>query len=285
MRSPLLAALLLLSGAPSDYRASVEGFRRAREVKVAGPNGWMCLSGLVFLKPGVNRLGSAPGSDVRLPGGAPAEVGELDLEGESVRLAVRPGVSVLREGAPIEGGPVAPEVERYDVGTAAFQLIERGGRDAIRVWDNACPARLGFAGLEWYPIHESYRVLGTFHAYPESRSVPIVSILGYTSDFPSPGYVTFTLGGRELRLEPVLEEKDAKELFFLFRDETAGKTTYPAGRFLYTPLPKDGTVVLDFNEAFSPPCAFTAYATCPIPPKQNRLGLPIEAGERGLGHH
>jgi uncharacterized protein (DUF1684 family) len=92
------------------------------------------------------------------------------------------------------------------------------------------------------------------------------------------------LHGQDLRLYPVLEEPGAKELFFIFRDQTSGKETYGAGRFLYSALPREGTVVLDFNKAYNPPCAFTPYATCPLPPKENRLAVRVEAGEKKYGH-
>jgi len=123
-------------------------------------------------------------------------------------------------------------------------------------------------------------VSARFVRWPAPRTIPIPNVLGQVNDLPSPGYVEFTVGGRPLRLEPVLEEPGAEELFFIFRDRTAGKETYPAGRFLYAPMPRDGAVVLDFNKAYSPPCAFTAYATCPLPPPQNRLAVRIEAGEK-----
>jgi len=116
--------------------------------------------------------------------------------------------------------------------------------------------------------------------WPSPRMIPIPNVLGQVNDLPSPGYAEFTVAGRRLRLEPVIEEPGAEELFFIFRDQTAGRETYPAGRFLYAPMPKDGVVVLDFNKAYSPPCAFTAYATCPLPPPQNRLPVRVEAGEK-----
>ena len=129
-------------------------------------------------------------------------------------------------------------------------------------------------------MRDEYRVAARFVPYAPVKQVPIANVLGMVEPLPSPGYAVFRLAGRELRLDPVLEEPGAKELFFIFRDATAGKETYPAGRFLYSAMPKDGQVVLDFNKAYSPPCAFTAFATCPLPPRQNRLDVRIEAGEK-----
>jgi len=158
-------------------------------------------------------------------------------------------------------------------------VIERGGRYGIRLKDRESALLKEFGGLRWFPVREDYRVEARFvpHASPMKIAVP--NILGQVEELPSPGYAAFTIGGREVRLDPVLEEPGATELFFIFRDQTTGKQTYPAGRFLYAPMPKDGRVTLDFNKAYSPPCAFTPYATCPLPPKQNRLSVRIEAGE------
>jgi hypothetical protein len=146
--------------------------------------------------------------------------------------------------------------------------------------DNASARRREFAGLKWYPVSEAHRVVARFVPHASPKTIPIANVLGQEDAQPSPGYVVFRIGDRELRLEPILEDPDAKELFFIFKDATAGRDTYPAGRYLYTALPKDGTVTLDFNKAYSPPCAFTAYATCPLPPPQNRLAVRIEAGEK-----
>jgi uncharacterized protein (DUF1684 family) len=159
-------------------------------------------------------------------------------------------------------------------------VIERGGRFALRVKDPESARRRSFRGLDWFPVRESYRVTARFVPYEPPKAIPIANVLGTVEPMPSPGYVVFSLNGREFHLDPVLEDPAAKELFFIFRDETAGKQTYPAGRFLYADLPKDGRVVLDFNKAYSPPCAFTSFATCPLPPRQNRLDVRIEAGEK-----
>ena len=139
-----------------------------------------------------------------------------------------------------------------------------------------------FHGLEYFPADEAYRITARFVSEP--RKIPILNVLGQTDPEECPGYAAFRLHGRDVRLYPVLEEPDAKELFFIFHDLTSGKETYGAGRFLYSALPRDGKVVLDFNKAYNPPCAFTPYATCPLPPKENRLGVRVEAGEKKYGH-
>ena len=142
--------------------------------------------------------------------------------------------------------------------------------------------RREFHGLEYFPAREEYRVIARF--VPEPRKIPIANIIGQTEPEDSPGYAVFQLHGRQFRLTPVYDDPGSKDLFFMFKDETSGKETYGAGRFLDTDPPKDGRVVLDFNKAYNPPCAFTPYATCPLPPKENRLPVRIEAGEKTYGH-
>jgi uncharacterized protein (DUF1684 family) len=288
-RATVPLALLLALPAP-EYVAKVEQFRREREKTLQADDGWVALAGLFFLKPGSNTFGSAPENDIRLPSGAPARAGVFLLEGETVRVQGEASANLRSHGAPV----TVPQEMKPDtsgvrdvvtLGPLTLQVIKRGGRAAIRLWDNKSASRAAFKGLVWYPVDEAYRVTARFVPYVPPRTIKITSVLGYTQDMPCPGYVTFTLRGHDLRLEPVLEEPGAEELFFMLHDETSGSTTYGAGRFLYTSLPKDGAVILDFNEAYSPPCAFTRFATCPLPPPQNRLPLRIEAGEKAFGHH
>jgi hypothetical protein len=166
-------------------------------------------------------------------------------------------------------------------GDLTFSVIERSGRYGVRLKDNHSRLRAEFHGQHWFPVRESYRVQARFVSYEQPKSMTVPNILGSTYQLPSPGYAVFTLEGRELRLEPVVEDK---ELFFIFRDLTAGKETYGSGRFLYAELPLDEKVELDFNKAENPPCAFTPYATCPLPPKQNILPVRVEAGELAPAH-
>jgi uncharacterized protein (DUF1684 family) len=147
--------------------------------------------------------------------------------------------------------------------------------------DQQSQYRREFRGLQWYPVKPEYRVTARFVPYSPPKTIPVPNIIGGTFPETCPGYAEFELRGEKLRLEPVLSDG---RLFFIFRDETSGKKTYGAGRFLYSDLAKDGIVTLDFNQAYTPPCAFTPYATCPLPPKQNRLPVAIEAGELDYGH-
>lgn len=270
----LMAVLLLLAAAApgAPYRQTIEAWRAEREKKLRAEEGWLAVAGLHWLRKGEQRVGTAAGSDIVLPAGsAPALVGTLVLLGGTVTFRPTDG------GAPRVLKPDSDDV--VQVGRLRLTVIERSGRHGLRVRDPESARRRAFEGLDWYPVDESYRVQARFVPASSKRSIGIPNVLGDVIQMPSPGHVEFTLRGRALRLEPVLED-DAPELFFIFRDSTAGKTTYGAGRFLYADPPKDGVVTLDFNKAYSPPCAFTDFATCPLPPRQNRLPVAIEAGEK-----
>jgi uncharacterized protein (DUF1684 family) len=164
------------------------------------------------------------------------------------------------------------------VGDLSLRVIKRGERYGIRLWDKNSPRRRAFAGLRWFPVRESYRVTARLVPHQGPKEIPIVNILGDVVKMTSPGILLFELGGRAHSLEPVVAE--GGKLFIMFRDLTSGRSTYGAGRFLYADAPVNGQVTLDFNQAINPPCAFTPYATCPLPPRQNHLTVAIEAGER-----
>jgi uncharacterized protein (DUF1684 family) len=283
------AAVLLFASvghaADGGYAAEIQKWRERREARLKADDGWLTVAGLYWLKDGANRFGSAAANEVAFPeGAAPPLAGVLELAGGKVAIRVEPGVVVTAKGVPVKAMQLKPdtsgEPDVLALGRLTFFVIERSGRLGVRLRDPESPQRKAFAGLAWFPVAEPYRIAARFVPAATARTIPVPNILGQTIDMPSPGRAVFSVGGKELGLDAVLEEPDAKELFFIFRDQTAGKETYPAGRFLYSELPKDGTVVLDFNKAYSPPCAFTPHATCPLPPAQNRLGVRIEAGEK-----
>jgi uncharacterized protein (DUF1684 family) len=165
-------------------------------------------------------------------------------------------------------------------GTVRFQVIKRGERYGLRVKDSQSPTRTNFAGLEYFPIEAKYRVEARMEPYKPVKKIPITDVTGMTSDSDSPGALVFTLDGTEYRIDPVLEE-GSTDLFIIFKDQTSRDDTYQAGRYLYAAKPgPDGKTVIDFNKAYNPPCSFTHFATCPLPPEQNRLPIRIEAGEK-----
>ena len=277
--------LALAAAATSPYVGEIEHWRAQREERLKADNGWLTVSGLFWLKDGATTFGSAAGNDIVLPASAPARAGVIQFSGGKASVRVEPGVRILSGDEPVtamdlraDTAPGGPDV--LVLGALSLQVIERGGRYGIRLKDNDSPQRKAFAGTQWYPVSAAYRVTARFVPNAKPKTIAIANVLGQEEQQASPGYAVFTINGQEARLDPNLDEPDAKELFFIFKDPTSGRDTYPAGRYLYTDLPKDGTVTLDFNKAVSPPCAFTAYATCPLPPPQNRLAVRIEAGEK-----
>ena len=253
------------------YQTEIAEWRNQREADLRRDGGWLTVTGLFWLREGANRFGTAAGNEIVLPSG-PAQAGVLELRKGKVTARVGGKESVIR----------ADTDDLVPVGRLRLYVIQRGDRYAIRLKDPDSPYLREFRGLDYFPAREDYRITARFVAEP--RKIPIANIVGQSELDDSPGYAVFQLHGRQFRLYPVLEEPDAKSLFFIFRDETAGKETYGAGRFLDTDLPKDRKVVLDFNKAYNPPCAFTPYATCPLPPKENRITTRVEAGEKKYGH-
>ncbi len=282
----VLACCAAILADDTSYRTTIEQWRAQQETELKADDGWLTVSGLFWLREGINRAGSNSASNITLPRG-PAELGVFELHDSKTTFRAAPGVTVKLNGE--TAGDVMPlksdtegKPDRIQLGTFTMFVIHRGDRYGIRLKDTESESRKEFTGLHWFPVKESYRVVGKFVPYQPPKMITIPNILGETEQDPSPGYVLFTLDGQSLRLDPVMEDH---QLFFIFHDLTSGKGTYPAGRFLYTDLPKNGEVVMDFNQAQNPPCAFTAYATCPLPPKQNRLPVRIEAGELNYGHH
>jgi hypothetical protein len=271
-----------------DYRVGIERWRADREAALKTDDGWLTVAGLFWLRPGLNRAGTDPSTDIVLPqGAAPARLGVFEFDGARVVFQAEPGTGAHQNGVPIgrvEMSVLPPPTE-IQVRDLTMFVIRRGDRYGVRLRDRNNAMRREFRGLRWYPVDPAYRVVATFVAYPEPKTIPVLNVLGDAPGMTSPGYVEFTIGGRAFRLDPVFDGDDTDRLFFIFGDQTNGLDTYPSGRFLYATLPERGQVVLDFNKAENPPCAFTPFATCPLPPKQNRLPLRVTAGELSYGHH
>jgi uncharacterized protein len=292
MRRSLATTLVLLlvtaacAPKPPAWQTEDEAFRVAQEQALRGPDGWLAVSGLFFLKPGVNTVGADPARDVELPpGSAPATVGRLVLAGTAVRFEPAPGVEARLNQAPLRGPvdlrPSAPgmkrRADRIAVGRVQFHLHVSGDRIAIRLRDPESALRRAFTGTQWFPIDTRWRVAGTFLPYPEPRMVQMLTLLGDAESTVSRGEVVFTLEGQIVRL--VAFEEDGR-LWLVFRDATAPRESY-ATRFLYAALPgAEGRTILDFNRAENPPCAYNPFTTCPLPVPQNRMSLAIRAGER-----
>lgn len=296
----MLSILVVAAMTPAAFGAGDEAFQKAeqdwrndRAERLKSPSGWLTLVGLHWLKPGDNVFGSDPECAVPLPAGkAPKRAGVLVLDGKSVRLKPDPDAGLLMNSHPaVERMLVDDTGEKADIvrlDDLSFFVIKRGDRIGVRVKDESSPLLKNFKGVEYFPADPKWRVTGKFQPYTAPKNVEIPTVLGTTETMASPGLVTFTIDGKELQLEPVVEDPDDPSLWFIFKDKTSAKDTYGGGRFLYADMPAaDGTVVVDFNHAYNPPCAFTPYATCPLPPKKNWLPIRVEAGEKAFagGHH
>lgn len=297
-RGAALAALVLIAVActkapePLDpaYAAEVDAWRNQRLERLTADNGWLTLTGLYWLEPGENRFGSAPDGAVVLPDDSVPEIaGMLVVAADGTVVAFgEEGAGVRINGDPLMNTVLATDAQDSpDVITAgriSFYIIDREGRLAARVKDPEAMTRLTFAGIEQFDIDPAFRVEARFEPYDELRQVAIPTVLGQDTSMLAMGVLRFTINGDEQVLEPYVGSPDDESLFLIFRDGTSGTTTYGAGRFLSADAPgEDGTTVLDFNLAYNPPCAFTPYATCPLPPPQNVLDIAIEAGEQYHG--
>ena len=286
-RFPASLAIILVSIgsalAQSEYGKTIETWRSDRETNLKKEGGWLTLAGLFWLKDGVNTVGAGAQFDVRLTDNfKQGKFGEIDFKNGAAKLTVAGGVGATSDGKPVsmidlvsdEGG----KPTEIRVGSQMFYLIRREERFGIRLKDNESQARQAFKGLNWFPVDESYRVRARLEPYPEPKEVKIPNVLGGHFKMKSPGVLRFALQGQEHSLHPVLN--DDGSLFLIFRDASNSSDTYLAGRFLDADKPVDGQTTLDFNKAENPPCAFSPYATCPLPPERNELTIAIKAGEK-----
>jgi uncharacterized protein (DUF1684 family) len=278
-----------------EFRELLE-WRAMRARELAGPDGWLTLVGLDWLKPGRNTIGLAADSDIRLKGHAPEHLGVIEVDGHQLRLLAPEGgfprYLFLNGKAPEEGPLQADDQKPLSLLTTenlSLVVLHRGDRYALRIKDSEAPTRTGFRGLRWYPPEMKYRITARWIPFAPSHTEQIPTVLGTTLDLPAPGLAEFTLDGKTVQLEPVVEDPESKELFFILRDATSHTTTYESGRFLYSGLPdhgldQPGSLVLDFNRLQNPPCAYTPYATCPLAPYVNRMAISIPAGEERYSH-
>ena len=272
------------------YQADIEKFRQQREAKLTSDVGWLTIAGLHFLTRPETTVGAAADNDVVLPAGAPARVGTF-VVGKTGKISVRlePGLSAkLLDGKPFTGGEIktdgAGPPERLVFGDIQVWVHQSGDRPAIRIRDRNNHLRKAFTGMKWYPVNASYKVEGTFVPFEKAQTFEVPNMLGDIDKMESPGHVKFTLNGKEHNMLAITEDEES--FWFIFRDLTSGEETYPAARFLYTGRPgAGGKVTLDFNRAENPPCAFNPYATCPLPPPENRLQVKVEAGEKIYERH
>jgi len=278
----------------SDWQRDLIQWRAHHAAELQTPDGWLALVGLEWLQPGDNSFGSAPDNKIHLPASAPEHLGVLHLAGTTVMIKSPPGG--FPDGLLIDGKPAGPrslptgtdsdkDNPRLRVGSLEMYVIKRGDRYGLRIKDSNSAALTGFHRLNWFEPDSRYRVTARWIPYDPPRSTMLATLIGTHYSQPVPGAAEFTLRGKRYRLEPVIEDPAEAKLFFIIRDTTSKSSTYGACRFLYTGYPdkglkQAGKLLLDFNRLENPPCAYTTFATCALPPSGNRLPIPIPAGEK-----
>ncbi|MEP6880694.1 MAG: DUF1684 domain-containing protein [Dokdonella sp.] len=289
MTSLLIAASvsgtqLISVASDDDYTKEIESWREDRLQRLKSESGWLSLVGLDWLKQGVNKIGSAKDNDIVIAK-APAHLGSIEWKGEKVTIMLASGSGAMIDGKPLASAEMLDDSHEspttISFNSVRFYLIDRaGGKKGLRIKDSDAKSRSGFLGIDNYPIDPSWRVEAKWIAFDPPHTLEIPNVIGTIDKMKVPGKAVFIHDGKSFELLPVLETEDADELFYIIADKTSGKETYGAARFIYSAMPKDGKVVIDFNKAYNPPCAFTPFATCPLAPPENRLGVAVKAGEK-----
>jgi uncharacterized protein (DUF1684 family) len=271
---------------PEDHIAQVQAWRARHEADYR--RDFVTIAGLHVLEPGTHTVGSAPGNDIVLDAAVPGRLGQLIVEGERVQFDAAPGVVVTRKEQPVATPVVLTEPGRRPAEPIAINAVTlaihvTGGQLALRVRDPGGKMARAFAGFAWFTIDPAYRVTGRFIRDAAPRKLPVMNTFNVVDMYDTEGVIEFTLRGETLRLRPFTTRPG--RFYIVFRDASGGVETYEAARFLYADLKDDGTTVLDFNQAYNPPCAFNKYTTCPIPLKENVLPVKILAGEKAYAGH
>jgi uncharacterized protein (DUF1684 family) len=282
----ICALSCLAPGAPSAdsvYRATIGKWRQAYEAGLKSDSGWLTVSGLFWLHEGENTFGSGPLNDMVLPAPAPARAGSFEFHAGHTIVHINPGVVALFRGQRVDSAEMHPDsnADQLVLGDLTLYVHSSGERFTVRLRDKNSRLRKEFTGTRWFPVDESYRVIAKYVPYDKPKQIEIQNVMGDTLPETILGYAAFKLGGKDLQLDA---EVDGTDVSFVFRDLTSGHETYAASRFLDTKIESDGGVVLDFNQAYNPPCAYNPFTTCPLPPPQNRLDVRIEAGEKTYHH-
>jgi uncharacterized protein (DUF1684 family) len=282
---------------PATYKNEIAQWQEQRLTELKSESGWLTLIGLYWLKEGPNTVGmgsdndiliSPPSSAFTLKEKPPPRLGSFVVTNGVVRFETPLARTFFVDEKPISSVEFKNDAEDKPTvmwfGNVNFQIIKRGDRLGLRIKDSMNPDRVNFKGTEFYAPDLKWRIDAQFEPYNPPKPMPITNVLGMESSETSPGAVKFEVDGKEYRLDAITE-KGETHLFMIVSDKTSGKDTYPAGRYLYVDPPdRSGRMIIDFNRAFSPPCAFTKFATCPLPPRQNRLPFAIDAGEKYKRH-
>ncbi len=279
---------------PVEHAVSVQEWAQIRHTKLMEPDGWLSLVALYWLQEGPNTFGSADGSDLRYAGSpdspTPPHIGTFTLDGSTVRFDAAEGVPVTSDGEPVGFAVLTVEPGQDPVelqlGSLLWFLIRRGDRFAIRAKDSRSPVRTEFEGIETFPIVTGWSLPARFEWHDPPDTIQVPNILGTLNDTPIPGTVHFEVDGRDYSMAMWKDSDDPANFFTAFADETNGTDTYGGGRFLWVDAPdEDGNTRVDFNRSYNPPCVFTEFATCPLPPRENRLALRVQAGEKMWAGH
>jgi len=268
----------------ASYVKSIEEWQQQRLEKLKSKDGWLSLAGLLWLEEGENSFGSDSSNDIIFPAKAAAFCGTLILNNESVALRVKEGVDISVEGSPVTEMGLSDDhsknTTRLQQGDLAWYIIKRGERYGIRLRDHKHPRIDELDHIPSYPIQTGYVVEATLERFDKPKTMTVATPLeGFTESYECPGTLNFTINGQELKLHPFTS---GKGYFLVIADETSGLDTYGAGRFMYATRGSKGRIILDFNKAYNPPCAFSPFATCPMPPRENFLPVAIEAGEKSV---
>jgi hypothetical protein len=275
--------------AETKYLGEIQAWHQQRIASLKSPTGWLNLAGLLWLEEGENTAGADSTNAIIFPKDkAPDFIGSFILHDGIVTFQARPGVDVMHGDNAVTAIVMHNDLEgnptKLWLGSLSWTIIKRGERYGVRLRDHEHPALKNFDGIETFPIDSTWRIEATFAPNDPPKLIAIQTVLNTINEEPSPGAVVFKINGKTYRLDATGKMTD-KELFVIFADQTNGKETYGAGRYLYVPTP-DGTgkTIIDFNKAYNPPCTFTPYATCPLPPEQNNLPVRITAGEKNFAH-
>lgn len=265
-----------------EYITEIEQWHQKRIERLKDENGWLTLVGLYWLREGENTFGSDKNNDIVFPENAPENIGEIILKDSVITLIINEGVNVTNEGNAVKEIKLETDLSGnptiLDLGSLRWYIIKRGDRYGIRLRDINAPLRNEFDGIERFPVNEDWEITASFEAYDPPKVISLPTQIGTIEEEPSPGAVVFEKDGQTYRIDAV---DRGKRLWLIFADETSGKETYGAARYLYIDKPDStGKTIVDFNLAYNPPCVFTKYATCSFPPKQNFLKLKITAGEK-----
>lgn len=274
----------------SDYKQKINTWHQKRVEDLTQPDSWLSLAGLYWLQPGTNTFGSDSSNTMVFPPNSPAHIGKFIVEDSTIHVQIEKNIPVTAAQKRVQNMVVKSDAKGeptvFHLGSLSWYVIKRSNELGVRLKDSANKALKAFKGIERFDVDKKWRVKAHFKPYEQPKEVSVPTVTGKPTIMMAPGLLEFSIGGQTYHLQPVTEDPDDGELFVIFGDKTNGEQTYGGGRFVYVKVPdEDGITYIDFNKAYNPPCAFTAFATCPLPTPQNRISVKINAGEKKYGNH